>query len=595
MNFALAGTGHSFKGAMAYYLTDKRQEGQSQHPNTAERVDWTETRNLMTDGPHTATRIMIATAEQADELKKAAGVKNTGRKATGGPVFSFSLAWHPSEAGQIDRAEMVKAADHAIKTLGLDHLQAVIIAHRDTAHPHVHVVVNRVDPNTGKTQPIRKPDVLALDKWADSYERERGKIVSPNRAKKYDEIEKKKQRHPDPAKRKQYIQDRDAARKQEAAQPVSKDKTPAAMLKELGDAQKARHRQEWAKLAAEQKARRTAVYEAAAARIKQATAVAKEEARPEWSFFFRHQRDERRRFEERERTLAGIVRNCIAAAKLQERHGEPSARGFLTTAFQYLASRDRRQADFTARQEAARLDLAAAMKIRTDERIAQIRQQRTQALKAGADQYGKDRAALIEKQDAERAKVREAWRQLNLQRGRKPEPQQQREKPTMRDFDRARLPDANRPKIEPTKQQHLATPMPAPAPAGLPQPPARTPQDVPKIDPIAEWLKSTAGRDAMTKHQPAPPARQQFGKTSEPKPEPQRPTPAATQHQPAPAARQQFGRTAETKPEPQQQAPAAAKPQSRADYWNDRAKEKAPDRAERDRGRDRDLDFDRER
>jgi hypothetical protein len=118
VNFQLAPIGHSFKGSMAYYLHDKRQEGDAQHPQTAERVAWTETRNLPTDGPQTAMRIMIATASQADELKAAAGIKSTGRKATAGPVFAFSLAWHPSESAALDRAEMTRAADHALQVLG---------------------------------------------------------------------------------------------------------------------------------------------------------------------------------------------------------------------------------------------------------------------------------------------------------------------------------------------------------------------------------------------------------------------------------------------------------------------------------------------
>ena len=58
----IAKKGHSFNGAFAYYLHDKGAD-------TAERVDWTETRNLMTDDPQAAKQVMIATALQADELK----------------------------------------------------------------------------------------------------------------------------------------------------------------------------------------------------------------------------------------------------------------------------------------------------------------------------------------------------------------------------------------------------------------------------------------------------------------------------------------------------------------------------------------------
>ena len=51
------------------------------HPSSSERVAWTETRNIASDRPEVATRIMIATAERADQLKAEAGIAATGRKA----------------------------------------------------------------------------------------------------------------------------------------------------------------------------------------------------------------------------------------------------------------------------------------------------------------------------------------------------------------------------------------------------------------------------------------------------------------------------------------------------------------------------------
>lgn len=64
----IAKKGHSFEGALAYYLHDKGKE-------TDERVAWTETRNLMTDDPQAAKRIMIATALRSDALKAEAGIR----------------------------------------------------------------------------------------------------------------------------------------------------------------------------------------------------------------------------------------------------------------------------------------------------------------------------------------------------------------------------------------------------------------------------------------------------------------------------------------------------------------------------------------
>ena len=77
----IAKTGHSFNGAMSYYLHDKRQDGQDQHPQTAERVAWTETRNLATDDPERAKRIMIAAGEGERDPERLKGIALRGLEA----------------------------------------------------------------------------------------------------------------------------------------------------------------------------------------------------------------------------------------------------------------------------------------------------------------------------------------------------------------------------------------------------------------------------------------------------------------------------------------------------------------------------------
>ncbi len=61
-----------------------------------------------------------------------------------------------------------------------DH-QAVMIAHTDTAHPHLHVIVNRVHAETGKAINLYK-DQEKLQAWALAYERRQGKVYCPARA-----------------------------------------------------------------------------------------------------------------------------------------------------------------------------------------------------------------------------------------------------------------------------------------------------------------------------------------------------------------------------------------------------------------------------
>jgi hypothetical protein len=410
----IAKAGHSFKGAMAYYLHDKRQDDQAAHPTTAERVAWTEMRNLACLTPETATRIMAATASRADELKAAAGIKNTGRKSTA-HVYAYSLAWHPDEAGQIDKAEMLRAVDQTLKALGAENHQAVIVCHQDQKHPHVHVILNRVDPATGKMLATSN-DRLKLSDWANAYERERGLIVTPKR-------EEKRQRREGTA------QDFDRAARADRATPDpqtkgrvdaptadpkgQRPKSDAAMLKELSDAQKARHNQEWADLPAAHKTGRDKIYSDYGALIRQAIEAHKRDTKPAWAAFFRASRASENAFNKREHSITGILENALAATPLGQR-------GSLSALFRNIVSAPRRAAAFQTVQEFSRGAFNRELKTGLDAQIAVLKQQRENALAAQRQRYATDRAALIERQGVEKAKMREAWRQVYQQRGKDP-------------------------------------------------------------------------------------------------------------------------------------------------------------------------------
>ena len=148
-----------------------RREKKAAKPG-AKRVLWTETRNLATNDVRRGARIMEATARDAPVLKKLAGVKATGRKLKK-PVVHYSLSWDQGE--RPDRQEMSGAVEGSLQALGLENRQALVVAHGDTAHPHVHVIVNRVDPETGKAANMGR-DRIKLSKWAEGYERKQGKI-----------------------------------------------------------------------------------------------------------------------------------------------------------------------------------------------------------------------------------------------------------------------------------------------------------------------------------------------------------------------------------------------------------------------------------
>ena len=169
--------GASFKGAALYYLHDKREEGEASRTTSA-RVAWTFTLNLPTDDPERAWRMMAHTAMSQAELKAAAGVKATGRKLTK-PVMAYSLAWSPDEDPPAPH-EMLEAAQASLAALGLEQHQALVVCHNDTAHPHVHVLINRVNPVNGIAHNGSKTK-LKLSAWAEDYERSRGQILCVER------------------------------------------------------------------------------------------------------------------------------------------------------------------------------------------------------------------------------------------------------------------------------------------------------------------------------------------------------------------------------------------------------------------------------
>src|SRR3989440_1431286 len=145
---AITAGGRSFRGAALYYLHDKREDGEAVRL-TADRVAWVETVNLPTGDPERAWRIMAHTALAQAELKAAAGTKATGRKLKN-PVFAYSIAWHPGE--RPTKAGMIEAARSSLEAQGLEEHQAIILSHDDEPQAHVHIIVNRVHPATGKSR-----------------------------------------------------------------------------------------------------------------------------------------------------------------------------------------------------------------------------------------------------------------------------------------------------------------------------------------------------------------------------------------------------------------------------------------------------------
>src|SRR5947199_9117089 len=113
---------------LARYLVEGRTE------EAEKRVAWIASRNLPTDDPELAAKIMRATAAQNVRVKE--------------PVYHVALSFDPGDT--VDRAAMERVADRVLETLELQEHQVLIVAHADREHPHMHLLVNRVHPETGK-------------------------------------------------------------------------------------------------------------------------------------------------------------------------------------------------------------------------------------------------------------------------------------------------------------------------------------------------------------------------------------------------------------------------------------------------------------
>jgi hypothetical protein len=122
---------------LAKYLT----VGKSGHE--ADRVAWTEGRNLPTDDPVLAAQVMQATAHENPHVME--------------PVYHLAVSFDPKDREKATPELMHRVADQLLHDLKLDGHQVMIVAHQDREHMHMHLMINRVHPETSR----------AWDRWRD--------------------------------------------------------------------------------------------------------------------------------------------------------------------------------------------------------------------------------------------------------------------------------------------------------------------------------------------------------------------------------------------------------------------------------------------
>jgi hypothetical protein len=173
-------TGTSFKGAALYYLHDKRAEGE-QARETKDRVAWTYAINTLEDEPEAVLAEMRVTAFNQFLLKMESGNRIDGRPVER-PVMTVALAWPREETPT--REEMIESGHSFLQFMKWEGHQVLFVAHNDTKHPHVHLIINRVHPETGMTQDAAWTKHRS-QQWALKYEREHGHVYCEARERKY--------------------------------------------------------------------------------------------------------------------------------------------------------------------------------------------------------------------------------------------------------------------------------------------------------------------------------------------------------------------------------------------------------------------------
>lgn len=326
-------SGKSFKGLVRYLSTDAKA-------NSSERVAWTHTLNLAYDHVPSALDEMIWTARSADWLKRQAGGR-TGGSPLKDPVRHYSLNWHRSE--RPTREHMIQTVEDFMKFMKWEDHQAIIFHHTDKQHPHVHVVVNAVHPETGRALDSRF-DRSRAQRWALAYEKENTLFCEQR-------LVPEEQRVPAPT-REAWEKMKQAERQFERDEAARMVRAPDYFGRSAPDTWKAK---EWTALRDYQKAERTEFFadgKQAFRDVRDAVfREVREKFRPEWRSYYNARRDgtsEKRLAEMKadilERQNAELeTRRDAACADLREmRDGDYK---------QILLEQKMQRAELTSRQE----------------------------------------------------------------------------------------------------------------------------------------------------------------------------------------------------------------------------------------------------
>ena len=410
--------GKSFKGLATYLLHDQKREGEDTR-TTSERVGWVQSFNLNDADGDQAWRLMLATANSANALKEAAGIKKG--KAVKNTVYHYSINFNPDDplTPEIQR----EAVAGSLKALGLDDHQALAVEHTDKAHNHIHVMVNLIDPANGMSaaspqmcEDGKKRSKLSnsqrkLSSWAAKFERDNGLTITEGRlananSRAQGELVNAKRKPRNVHERDKVEQTTDRRRDFVKRQHNDRAKDIQAKSAEL----KERSAIEWEALKDSYGAEKSAIKAQMSPALKERAAEIKTLFKPYWADMFKRHRDEVKTFEAGDRTAIGKIWHGAAAFRELALHGDYL--GGFVAAF----SKENRRNIVLKKHDREREDMAERLR----EQIAK----ELGSMKHDFDrQFTKARVRFVErcdelktKQSVSWSEIRDAWQSYNNDR-----------------------------------------------------------------------------------------------------------------------------------------------------------------------------------
>lgn len=398
--------GRSFKGLASYLLHDA-SEDEGEHQASAERVGWTQSHNLNDASADKAWRLMVATSKSADALKKAAGETNVGAKNTK-PVYHYVITW--PAADQPSEQLQKQAVAESLKTLKLDEHQALAVQHLDGQAPHVHVMVNLINPENGTT-PKLSYTKRNLRKWANEFELKHGLQVTQGSAAN---AVKRTNGEAVDARRKSrnvYEQEQREGKDRRTAWLRDRSSRVAQDLQRQNKALQARHTAEWAKIKGGYYARRDGLYAAEKDDVAKAITQVKDHFKPKWAAVYQNNRERLKQFEQSERSAFMQIFTATTTFLQARREGKNVLRSLdsamSATARRELIERWNRQDKDKLKKEVNQ-EISSAVQLIREGADIKISGNRTAFL----DQCGE----LKHQQQAARSVQREKWREYSVNR-----------------------------------------------------------------------------------------------------------------------------------------------------------------------------------